>query len=989
MAVKRSSTPGWNTIKELFKGQSNTKFVIPVYQRNYVWDTRNQVKKLLDDFYNLISGNKNSNHFLGIIIDYNAGKVDKTEKYYVIDGQQRLTTLFLIIAAIRQRTIDEKDQENQFELEMCMNVNYNPMAKNKNFKLEPLMGDRDVFNKILQGQYDKLSDEEKNSKVAQAYVYILNFIKNTVANYSIRDLIDALDRFLIVEVPLDRDDNAQQIFETINARGEKLLATDLIRNYVLMCIDDEKKDDVFVNSWQPFEAKFDDSKELELFFRFFCMNQLRDFVKKNDVYEEFRKWLDDTIKARDVEDAIDYVSSYADMYNLVYKEPLTNFKNEKMWKCLKDFRNIKSDMPAPLMMEMMKLYKADEITVDQFVDITTVINSFIIRRAIIGMDTSGISRFFSTVLKPIMSLVDDDYSNIVDVVRFVIIDDNVNKSSRMPTDDELKKTLDMMNVYDFKDALHCIFDKFENEKITYPSSTMGYQIEHIMPQKGEKWFDIVKIYEPEYTQQVNRLGNLTLTTKHDNPKMLNNLFEYKKEILKDTAQFRLNSDIYNKPEWNKDEIDSRTTKLINEIIRLYPYNLSEDSAFYSKQLVKNRNLPKMDKLIEWGIINVDDELVLGRYRETSKAKLLDQDTVLFNGETLKISQWISKLYGISNGLNPYREIYPISSESSLEQLRKEYIKDNPDAVIEVDSKGDTAFKNVLAAKIKQYLKNREDKQKDIINISSTNTYINFAGKQMRNKIGQKGDGSWAKITDLVVYELSNTLYEGASITILIGPSSSQEIRQKWHNFAINNPNFGGKYRALKKKWDPMMRGIKLSEPRDKYHSDDEYYNTVLSNLDSWFNNDFLTFENEFKNAPEDLTNEIYQAKVIADDSETEEYDYDWSFRKAPQSIRDLFNKIVEESEKLANFTISHTKVYIAFRTENLYIFDAEVYKSKLRLSFNIEKEELDDPENRTRDITNIGTHGNGKCDISISSDDEIPYLMGIIKQTLDFNKNIK
>lgn len=84
-----------------------------------------------------------------------------------------------------------------------------------------------------------------------------------------------------------------------------------------------------MNFWQPFEAKFDDSKELELFFRFFCMNQFRDFVKKNDVYEEFRKWLDDTIKARDIEDAIDYVSSYADMYNLVYKEPLTNFKNEK------------------------------------------------------------------------------------------------------------------------------------------------------------------------------------------------------------------------------------------------------------------------------------------------------------------------------------------------------------------------------------------------------------------------------------------------------------------------------------------------------------------------------------------------------------------------------------------------------------------------------------------------------------------------------------
>lgn len=982
MAVKRSSTPGWNTIKELFKGQSNTKFVIPVYQRNYVWDTRNQVKKLLDDFYNLIANNKNSNHFLGIIIDYNAGKVDKTEKYYVIDGQQRLTTLFLIIAAIRQRTIDENDQENKFELEMCMNVNYNPMAKNRNFKLEPLMGDRDVFNKILLGQYEKLTDDEKGSKVAQAYVYILNFVKNTVANYSVTELIDALDRFLIVEVPLDRDDNAQQIFETINARGEKLLATDLIRNYVLMCIDDEKKDDIFVDSWQPFEAKFEDAKELESFFRFFCMNQLRDFVKKNDVYEEFRRWLDDTIKARDVEDAIDYLSTYADMYNLVYKEPLSNFKNEKMWKCLKDFRNIKSEMPAPLMIEIMHLYKENEITMEQFIDITSIVNSFIIRRAIIGMDTSGISRFFSTVLRPIMSLVDDDYSNIVDVVRFVIVDDNINKGSRMPTNEELKKALDMLNVYDFKDALHCIFDKYENEKLTYPSETMGYQIEHIMPQKGEKWFDIVKIYEPEYTQQVNRLGNLTLTTKHDNPQMLNNLFDYKKAILKDTAQFRLNVDIYNKPDWNKNEINSRNEKLINELLRLYPYDLSEDGVVYSEQLVKNRNLPKMDKLIEWGIVNIDDELVLGRYRETSKAKLIDQDTVLFNGENLKISQWISKLYGISNGLNSYREIFPISSEYSLDQLRKDYIKDNPDAVVEVDGKGETEFRNILALKIKQYLKNREENKKDIINVSSANTYIRFAGKKMRSKIGEKGDGSWSKITDLVAYEISNTLIDGVSITILIGPSSDQEIRQKWHNFATNNPVFGGRYRVMKRKWDPMMKGIKLSEARENYNSDEEYFSAVLTNLEIWFNNNFEIFESEIEKAPFDLTNEIYQYKNV---EENDEYDYDWNFRKSLQIVKDIFAKISEECGKLANFDISYTKVYVAFRTKGMYIFDVEVYKSKLRISFNIEQAYLNDPQNKTRDITNIGTHGNGKCDVSISTLEEVPYLIDLIKQTLIYN----
>lgn len=314
-----------------------------------------------------------------------------------------------------------------------------------------------------------------------------------------------------------------------------MLATDLIRNYILMCTDDDKKEDIFLNKWQSFESKFKDSQELEKFFRFFVMNQFREFIKKSNVYAKFRKWIDDKIRILPIEDIIDYVDKYANSYDFLYKQDLEPIKDENVWKALKDYRNIESEMPAPLMLEIVTLMNDKEIDKNQFVEILTIVDTFILRRAIIGMDTSGISRFFTTVIKPIMALCDTSYSNIVDVVKYCIVDDNKNKASRMPDDSEIESKLAKLNVHDLRLALHCFFDKYENEKMTNPVQTMNYQIEHIMPQDGKKWLSVVGLTEDEYNVQINRLGNLTLTTKHDNPAMSNNLFDYKKAILKDTA----------------------------------------------------------------------------------------------------------------------------------------------------------------------------------------------------------------------------------------------------------------------------------------------------------------------------------------------------------------------------------------------------------------------------------------------------------------------
>lgn len=210
MSIKRSNQPTWADVLSLFKLSIGSKFVIPVYQRNYVWEAKKQVKTLLDDYYALIGNTKN--HFLGIIIDYLAEGSSRSHKYYVIDGQQRLTTLFLLISALKKRAIEESDEDMKEQLDLCLNV----YPGKKEYKLELLMSDGNIFKKILEGNYNKLNNSEKSTKVAIAYKYIYNFVSNAVNNVALSDLVDALERLYLVEIPLDKDDNAQQIFESIN-----------------------------------------------------------------------------------------------------------------------------------------------------------------------------------------------------------------------------------------------------------------------------------------------------------------------------------------------------------------------------------------------------------------------------------------------------------------------------------------------------------------------------------------------------------------------------------------------------------------------------------------------------------------------------------------------------------------------------------------------------------------------------------------------------
>ena len=205
-------------------------------------------------------------------------------------------------------------------------------------------------------------------------------------------------------------------------------------------------------------------------------------------------------------------------------------------------------------------------------------------------------------------------------------------------------------------------------------------------------------------------------------------------------------------------------------------------------------------------------------------------------------------------------------ESKLRVLGLEFMKEprenspelDPDDVLSVPNldNSKTPLRDLIGIKIKDILDEQEKISKIHI-LKFSNGSLRFTGVCIRNKVGQKGNGTWDGIRDLVVYEIKNTVSDGVKITLYIGPSDDQATRLRWHNFAKNTPLLGGRYNVMKKSYDAMAKSIIFANPRDTFKSDEEYISIVLENVSDFFENIFNDIEELFFNAPDDINDEIY------------------------------------------------------------------------------------------------------------------------------------
>ena len=225
------SEPKRTGLLQLLGNSLGCQFVIPVYQRNYTWAAEREVKQYFDDLDSVLKGDYR-NHFMGIII-YLEKTIDfSSREFSIIDGQQRLTTTFLIIYAIKQLLVkaDDFEKVKQLEGQYLTNPYHDDKIK---YKLKPLVSDDDVYRCIVEDRMDDITDKE--STVLKNYLYIQNRLNDLLLKgYDANTILMALDKLYVVCVPISEEDNAQKIFESINATGVKLTSADLIRNYLLM-----------------------------------------------------------------------------------------------------------------------------------------------------------------------------------------------------------------------------------------------------------------------------------------------------------------------------------------------------------------------------------------------------------------------------------------------------------------------------------------------------------------------------------------------------------------------------------------------------------------------------------------------------------------------------------------------------------------------------------------------------------------------------------
>ena len=573
---------------ELLRVSDGVQFVIPAYQRNYTWTANKEVKQLLEDIKAVLTG-KRSKHFVGIIIYLEKSFSAFRRERSVIDGQQRLTTIFLTLYAVKELMLEQGQESYAERLEDMFLINRHD--ETNRFKLKPLVSDDMVYQQIVNRDFDAI--EEKESKVYLNYLFIKKTIQELMNDYSFEDILAALDKMYIVGVPIAESDYPQKVFESINATGAKLTASDLIRNYILMPIESSRQDQYYDRYWKRIETLIDnDSKKLEAFFRFFLMAKRQTAINKSAVYYAFTEWFENNVEEQTVEGVFKEIVDYADSFNLIYRADLSGIEAE-LRPCIEEFRFILSDMPAPLMLELFRLKKQGLLDTQRLSEVIKILNSYLMRRQLCDLDTSSISRYFPTLLKETMADCNGIYSNIVEIFKKNLVNRNKGNAQEMPDNKKMRDRILNANMYSLRTWLAIFLRKLEQENNPATVDFSKLSIEHLMPQTPtEEWYAALGCDKETYEQNVHRLGNLTFAAKPDNSRMGNQVWEYKNRVLSSTSHIKINNAILAKPQWTLQDIEDRSQELIDEMIRLYPYSEASEATIEKIPISIEHNLGK-------------------------------------------------------------------------------------------------------------------------------------------------------------------------------------------------------------------------------------------------------------------------------------------------------------------------------------------------------------------------------------------------------------
>lgn len=541
---------------------TDKSFVIPVYQRNYDWK-KEQCKQLFDDLCDIIKNNFRT-HFFGSIVCISDEDSDN-QQYIIIDGQQRLTTVSLTLLALYNLIDSGEVTDNNNILEKIRNEylvdKYKPT--DKKIKLKLTKEDKNAFDRLF-------DNEEKyfiqGCNVTTNYLYFIEWIKNSP--YEVNDFFEAIKRLMIVEIKLkNSEDDPQLIFESLNSTGLELKEADKIRNYVLMGKDLGTQNKFYNEYWTKIE-KLTNNKVDDFVRDYLTMKENR-IPNIKRIYIEFKRYMIN--KNICTEMVLRDMLTYAQYYDIILNQ---TFNNIEINKSLKRLNRLETTVMYPYLLEVFHRKHAGQIETSEVLDILLLLEGYIFRRILCGVQTNALNKVFMNLEKEIAKY-DEATSNYVDVVKYVL--KMKQSTQRFPNDEELKTKIIDKDIYNMK---HTIFllERIENYNNVERVDIQGMidekklSIEHIMPQElTQSWQKALGFeYESIHTRLLHTLGNLTLTGY--NQKYSNKPFVEKRDMKDGFRESRLflNKYISELDEWNDEKIIERTMHLYNKMTQIWP-----------------------------------------------------------------------------------------------------------------------------------------------------------------------------------------------------------------------------------------------------------------------------------------------------------------------------------------------------------------------------------------------------------------------------------
>ena len=527
-------------------------FKIPVYQRNYVW-TNVQCEKLYQDI--MIAGQKNRKHFTGTIVYIVGVEASSLSEVLIIDGQQRLTTVYILLKALYDAAIGVSVRVESLIEEVMFNRNCDEKYK---LKLKPIKSDNEQLILLLKNKIDEM---DRNSYIFKNYVIFKNLIQRTLDDgYELNDIFEGIKKLEMVEIILDKSqgDEPQKIFESINSSGLDLSLSDLIRNYLLM--DDRNQDELYENYWLEIEKNVG-YRNLGDFVINYLNSQTSKSVKNSNAYQLFKEHCEE--KNLTHEEILKDLLKTSRYYGSFIGEKL--YYNERITKYLNAFHSIKQTTVLPFIFKIFNDYEDNNIDEDTLCKVLDYLLTYFVRITTCELN-KNLSKFMKSLYDRIYNKRYEKYYD-----KFVMFLNDLKTSNRMPTDKEFKEALIHKPLYS-KPICKYVLSAIENSTKEHIDVT-NLTIEHILPQKlnAVVWKkEIGEDYDRVYELYLHTLGNLTITG--NNSELGTKPFYEKKKIIQDNSKANiLNKDVLSATVWNEKSILNRAESLSEILIDLFDY----------------------------------------------------------------------------------------------------------------------------------------------------------------------------------------------------------------------------------------------------------------------------------------------------------------------------------------------------------------------------------------------------------------------------------